>query len=149
MKVVLLRDVPKLGRKGEVKEVADGFAYNNLIPRKLVAPATKENVQKAEAAQAALVHARETKVQLIDTIATRSLETPPTIVALANAEGHLFKGVRAADVVAAIRVELGGAIDEKDVVLPQPLKEAGEHQITIRAGDHERVCRVIIEAKQS
>lgn len=135
MKVLFLKDVPKIGKKGEVKDVADGFAYNNLIPRKLAAPATAENVKRAEQSQAATVHARAQKTETVRMLAERTKETPLMIEVSANAQGHLFKGLRAQDVIVALKAQFGAVLDEKDVALAQPIKEAGIHEVPVHGGD--------------
>ncbi len=148
MKVIFLKDVPKIGRKGDVKEVADGFAYNSLIPRKLVQLATPENLRRAEDAKASVSHARETKESQLRDITKRSEETPVHIAVEANAKGSLFKGLRASEIAEVISKTLGISIDEHDVVLALPLKEVGTHRIALRAGQAKGECVIIIEAKK-
>jgi large subunit ribosomal protein L9 len=143
MKVILLRDVAKIGRRFDVREVPDGHALNFLIPRKLAEPATKEALRRLEV---------ETKKKTImsdrhDTSFKDALkklsESTLTLALAANEQGHLFKGVKAADILKCI-IENGVHIEENEIVLPQPIKEVGEHEITLRSGDTEGVITVHI-----
>lgn len=148
MKVIFLKDVPKVGKKHEVKEVADGFAYNNLIPRKFAVPATPEHVREADAEKASVAHSREVKEASAREVAKKSKETPVRIEVSTNEKGHLFQGLRAVDVVKAIHTAYGISLEEKDIVLTVPIKEAGSYEIALRSGDFEGVCSVVIETKK-
>jgi large subunit ribosomal protein L9 len=146
MKVVLLKDVPKLGRKHEVKEVADGFAYNSLIPRGLVAPATKEAVSRAVAHDEATKEAIAAREATVRTISKETAADPVIIVGEANAAGHLYKGVRAEDVHGALSAH-GWELSIKDVLLRTPLKEVGPHIIPILSGSVRGEAHIIIKTK--
>ncbi len=144
MKVVLLKDVPKLGKKHEVKEVADGFAYNSLIPRGLVVPATKEHMQKA-ATQVALKAEKEKGFEAaFRGLIKESEETPLVLSGEANEKGHLFKGIRASDIIVALG-KRGLELKERDIILPAPLKEVGAHEVTLQSGDLKGQLHIIIK----
>ncbi len=147
MKVLFLKDVPKIGKKHEVKEVADGFAYNNLIPRKLVVLATPEHIRHAEAQVASMAHARKLKEDHIHDV-VRKTKALLTIAVSANKEGHLFKGLRASDILSAIKKEYNIVLEEKDILLKNPLKETGVHTILLKMGDTEAECMIIIEPEK-
>ncbi len=134
MRVILLRDVAKIGRRYEVKEVPSGHAQNFLIPQKLAIPATPDALRKLEV---------EMKKKTImtdrhDSDFTSSLEMLKSsgvdISLPANEQGHLFKGVHASDIVKHLTSQ-GLRIDEKEIVLPHPLKEVGEHAVTLKSGN--------------
>lgn len=129
MKIILLKDVQKIGKKYETKDVADGFAVNSLIPRKLAIAATPEATKRI-----ALEIAREAgerKVQ--DELISKQLKDidGKTIVykGKTNDKGHLFAGLHAKEIA-----ELAHFRPE-DIVLDKPLKEAGDHQIKIKVAD--------------
>jgi large subunit ribosomal protein L9 len=146
MKVILLRDVARLGRKSEVKEVPDGHALNFLIPRKLAIIATPESMKKHTAevrqhdSQKDQAHARfvEACQKLAVSVVTYKAE--------ANAQGHLFKGVNAQDVSECLERE-GYTIAKQFIVLTHPLKEIGLHKIPIRFDGVEGVCQLEIIKK--
>lgn len=143
MKVILLRDVARIGKRGEVKEVPTGHALNFLIPRKLALPATPENLKRTEQERAhntekAAHHDADFKAAL----ATLSA-APVELKAQANAQGHLFKGIRAADIAVRFQ-ELSIPIDVSEIVLEQPIKEVGEHTVTLSSKNERGTCTVRI-----
>lgn len=145
MRVIFLRDIPKIGKKGHIKDVADGFAHNNLIPRKLAVPATEGNIKRFESERAAHAHADEVRVAEVRDLVARSKSAPVLIRAAANERGHLFQGLRPSQIVAAIRDAYNIVLDEKDVHLDRPLKEAGNHAVAISAPGYRGECLIIIE----
>lgn len=146
MKVILVRDVAKLGRKGQVCEVPAGHATNFLIPRKLALPATPEHMKRhsAETARHALneTHSEESFRALCDALA----KTTIIYTAAANEQGHLFKGIHAADIARRIAEE-GFAIAESAIVLPHPIKELGTHRIALEQGSLRGECTLEVVKK--
>lgn len=136
MKVILLRDVAKIGRRFEVKEVPAGHAHNFLIPRKLAEPATAESLRRLEVElkkKSILVGRHDSDFKsALDTLS----KTPIELTLPANKQGSLFKGVHASDIVKLI-VTKGVSVTESEVVLDHPIKEVGEHTVTLRSGSTE------------
>lgn len=131
MKIILLKDVPSLGRSGEVREVKDGYARNYLFPHKLAAPATDSNLQS-------LAHTREAgqqrEARALEEIGRlkRTLETLVVEVhAKAGDEGRLFGSVTASDIAQAI-TRRGIEVTKKQVDLDEPIKAAGFYKVTLR-----------------
>jgi large subunit ribosomal protein L9 len=90
MRVVFLDDVDGVARAGEIKNVADGYARNFLLPRKLAAAATSATVQQAEARARALVREQEKLDDAARQVATKIASASVVIPARAGAEGRLF-----------------------------------------------------------
>ena len=133
MKVILLKDVKGVGRIHDVKDVADGYAINNLLPRKLVELATPEKIErwKATAAQ----HEQEIAAQE-KTLAAHIKELNGArfdISARATEKGGLFKAIGAPEIIRAIKAEKKLDIPESAVKLEHPLKTTGEHSVEFRA----------------
>ncbi len=129
MKVILLRDVAKIGRKDQVVEVPDGYAQNQLIPKKWALPATPQNLKKnlaAASGTAAKLQSEETA--FLEAVAALK-QTVVEIHTDANEQGHLFKAVHEADVVAAAR-EKGIGLAVSQVKIAAPIKSLGTHDIT-------------------
>ncbi len=130
MKVILQREVDKLGAPGDVVEVKDGYARNFLIPRGLAAPATKGGMRHADR----LRSAHQTRVQKAVTearaVADRIGATPLRIPARAGEDGRLFGSVTAADVADAL-VAAGAAVDRKHVRLEEPIRSVGTHDVAV------------------
>lgn len=147
MKVIFLRDVPKIARKYDIKDVADGFAHNNLIPRKLAVIATAAAVARIEAERAASAHTAASTERRIHEIEEASALKPLVIKASANAEGRLFEGVSAGLVAASINDAYGLTLKPADVDLAHPLKVLGTAAVPVHSGSARGVCTITIEAK--
>ena len=132
MKIVLRDDVDNLGRKGDVVDVADGYARNYLVPRGLAMKATKGVVQQAEAMRrnraAREVRDREAAQAAAAAIAGIRLE----ITARAGDAGKLFGSVTAADVAEALLTQKAVEVDRRKVGLDEPIKEIGETEVEVR-----------------
>jgi large subunit ribosomal protein L9 len=129
MKVVLRSDVEKLGEKGEIVEVANGYARNFLVPRGLAMRATKGVVDQA----AAMRRNREAKAAR-DREAARALAAQLTanrieVKARAGEGGRLFGSVTNADIADAISAQTGVTVDRRQLQLDEPIKELGPHEL--------------------
>lgn len=131
MKVVLLIDVKELGAKGEVKEVADGYGLNYLLPKKLAALATLEMIAKFEAEALAVRRAAERDLRRAQLLAGKLDGLELDIVSRANAEGTLFAAVTEAGIAKELTKQ-DYPIDKSQVVLKGPIKNTGEYKVTIR-----------------
>src|SRR5262245_32619378 len=129
MKVVLREDVETLGRKGDLLEVADGYARNYLVPRGLAIVATKGVVNQAAAMRRNRQLRDDRDREAAQEIATRLTGTPITITARAGEAGKLFGSVTAADIVAAVKAQTNVEIDRRKLELPEPLKELGTAEV--------------------
>lgn len=133
MKVILLQNVPKVGKKFDIVTVSDGFASNMLFPKKLAEPATPDKVaalekrRKAAEAEAA-VHAAELESAVKNLDGKRV-----TLVAKANDKGHLYKSITVTDVIEAIRAAHHTLLPKEVVHLNDHLKSTGEHPIPLVA----------------
>lgn len=131
MKVIFLKDVAKVGQHGTMKEVADGYALNFLIPRGLAIQATPDKVAAHLAAQKREGEAREQHAKAV-TEAVHSLNGARVeMTARATEKGGLFKSITAADIVKAIQGERKVSIPVETIDLPKPIKEVGEHTLKI------------------
>ena len=133
MKVVFLEEVEGTARTGDVKNVANGFARNYLLPRKLAAPATKHYIaiaeQKAtkEAKRQDRVdeEARERLLPLID-------GGEMTIEVLVGEQGKLFGSVTSRDIAERLQADTGVELEHRQVALNQPIREIGTHEVSVR-----------------
>ena len=147
MKVILLQDVAKIGRRYEVATVPDGYALNMLIPRRLAEPATAENLKKLKArsdkVSAATAASAADFTAALETLKTTKLE----ISAPLNEQNHMFEALKPAAVVESAK-QAGVTIAEAHVDLSTPIKEAGEHTITLRQDDAAGEITVVIVGAQ-
>lgn len=131
MKLVLTADVKALGKKGEVVEVADGYARNYLLPRGLAVAATQGKLKalEKEKSEAAAREARE--LAQARQWADRLKDQGVTVRAKAGEGGRLFGSVTNHDVAAALEKECGLHIDKRKVELAEPIKRLGEHKAVV------------------
>ncbi len=132
MKIVLREDVDTLGRKGDLVDVADGYARNYLVPRGLAMKATKGVVAQAESMRRNR-QAREVRDRTAaEELAGRLAAAPVTVGARAGEGGKLFGSVTTADIVAALLDSTGIEIDRRSVMLDDPIRELGETEVPVR-----------------
>ncbi|MEX2323108.1 MAG: 50S ribosomal protein L9 [Acidimicrobiia bacterium] len=132
MKVILVQDVETLGRKGDVVDVADGYARNYLVPRSLAVKATQGAMEDAETVRAKRAIEEENARRAAEEVA-QMLEGGHVVVAVRAAdEGKLFGSIGARDVAEAIVKYTGAVVEPDQIRLAGPIKEIGLHTITVR-----------------
>ncbi len=132
MKVVLREDVEKLGRKGDLLEVADGYARNYLVPRGLAIVATKGVVNQATAMRRNRQIRDDRDKGAAQELATRLTLSPVQVTARAGEGGKLFGSVTSADIVAAVQEQTKVELDRRKVALAEPLKELGPAEVPVQ-----------------
>ncbi len=132
MRVVLHADVDGVGTKGEVVEVADGHARNLLLPAGLAVKATAGSEAQAEGMRKRRAVKDASDRAGAEEIAKVLVPTTITVTAKAGGEGRLFGSIGTAEIADAIEAQTGIVIDKKRLVLDDPIKETGEHQLTAR-----------------
>jgi len=132
VRVVLREDVENLGRKGDLLEVADGYARNFLVPRGLAMKATAGVARQAEAMrrnrETREVRDRAYAEELAQRLAGMRIE----VKARAGEGGKLFGSVTASDVADAVQIQTGIELDRRKVVLDEPIRELGDAQVQVR-----------------
>ncbi|MCH7809209.1 MAG: 50S ribosomal protein L9 [Chloroflexi bacterium] len=133
MKVVFLEEVEGTARTGDVKNVANGFARNYLLPRKLAAPATKHYIAIAE--QKATKEAKrqdrvdeEARERLLPLVEGQEM----TIEVLVGEQGKLFGSVTSRDIAERLQADTGVELEHRQVALNQPIREIGTHEVSVR-----------------
>jgi large subunit ribosomal protein L9 len=132
MKIVLRADVDHLGRKGDLLEVADGYARNFLVPRGLAMKATRGVVTQADAMRRNRGARDARDREAAEELASRLAATPVRIEARAGEGGKLFGSVTNADVADAFRNQAGIELDRRSIELTEPLKELGVAEVPVR-----------------
>jgi large subunit ribosomal protein L9 len=147
MKVILLQDVETLGKKWEVKEVADGYARNFLIPKALVKPATASEVAEAERKLAEAEARAKGELETVEKLASKLDGYELKIRVSVGEEGQLFAQVSPKQIAEALLAE-GFKISVKQIKIKEPIKDLGEFAVTLEF-DHglEAEIRVIVEAE--
>jgi large subunit ribosomal protein L9 len=146
MKVILLRDVARLGRKGDVKQVPDGHAQNFLIPRGFAERATTAALKRLEAQQETIEVERTAARERLSALREALSATPVVITASANEQGHLFKAVREKDIAEALSARADFPVTSEAIALARPIKEVGTYDVVLGDGGEEGTVSVVVEA---
>lgn len=132
MKVVLRADVEHLGQKGDLVDVADGYARNFLVPRGLALRATS-GIQKQADAMRRSRDARDRRDRDAAQAIADQLNAPTIqIQARAGEGGRLFGSVTSSDIAAAVQAQIGIEVDRHHISLGEPLKELGISEVAVR-----------------
>jgi large subunit ribosomal protein L9 len=131
MKIILQQEVDKLGAPGDLVDVADGYARNFLIPRKLAAPATRGGVRHADRLRKAHSDRIRKAVQEAQALASQLSAKPVRINAKAGEEGRLFGSITVGQVAEQIQKVLGVEVDRKRVMLAEPIRSVGVHEVQV------------------
>ena len=131
MKVVLRSDVEHVGQKGDIVDVADGYARNFLVPRGLALRATA-GIQKQADAMRRSRDARDRRDRDAAQAIADQLKPTIRIEARAGEGGRLFGSVTSSDIAAAVLAQLGVDVDRRDISLAEPLKELGVSEVAVR-----------------
>lgn len=139
-----MKNIPKLGQAGQLKNVSDGYARNFLIPKGFVSPATPSNIREAEILSSKQAKERDKVKFSADKASDQLAGIELTIKAKANPKGKLFAGIDSKTIIDAIKEKIGLEISEKLILLDKPIKEAGKHDVRI-ASSKKQTLSVIIE----
>jgi large subunit ribosomal protein L9 len=130
MKVLLRRDVDGVGKRGDIIDVSGGFARNHLLPAGKAIVATNGIESQAEAMRRSRDLRDAKDRESSETVARLLVGTAVTIPARASGD-RLFGSVSSADIVREVEQQVGAVIDRKDVVLDEPIKTLGSHNVRV------------------
>ena len=134
MQVIFLEDVPNIGKAGQIKEVADGYGRNYLIPRKLAAPARPQDIKDVEAQiKARARQAAKTEAEM-KTLANILEGKGITLKARAGSQERLYGSITAADISAGLEASLNTTVDKRKIELVEPIHQLGTYDVLIRLG---------------
>ena len=132
MRIVLRADVDNLGKKGDILDVADGYARNFLIPKGQALRATA-GVDKQAAAMRRSRDIKDAKDRAAaETVARTLVPAVIKITARAGTEGKLFGSVTTQDIVEAVSTQTGVVLDRRRLHLDEPIKSVGTHEIPVK-----------------
>ncbi len=131
MKVILVRDVPELGVKGDVVDVASGYARNYLVPRNYAIKATAGALRQAEALRKAREEAERRARLEAEQLATALVGTRVVVAARAGDEGRLFGSIGPGDIAEAIKKFTGVEVERSVIAVAAPIKEIGLHEVLL------------------
>jgi large subunit ribosomal protein L9 len=146
MKVILKQDVEKVGRRGDIVNVAPGYGRNYLIPRKLALEVTPSNMKMVEIERAALKKKAEAERQSFQSLIEKLSEVTLVFARRSGEKDVIFGSVSAQDIKEAL-AEKGFDIDRKKIVLDEPIKRLGHFSVPVKVHHEDRAEVKIVVAK--
>jgi large subunit ribosomal protein L9 len=147
MKVILKQDVEKLGRRGDVVNVAPGFGRNYLIPRKMALEVTPTNLKSIEIERTALKKKGEAERKTFLSLVEKLNQVSLTFTRRAGEKDVIFGSVSAGDVKEALDA-LGYDIDKKKILLDDPIKRLGNFAVPVKISSEDRAEVKIVVARE-
>ena len=132
MKVIFLEDVPNVARAGEIKEVANGYGRNYLIPHKLAALADPQALSNAEAPIRARAHREAQTESEMGELASELDGKEITLKAKAGTKDRLYGSITSADIASELENTTGAVVDKKKIEIAEPIRQLGSHEVSIR-----------------
>lgn len=146
MKIILLQDVAKIGRKFETVEVSDGYAFNYLIPRGMAQMSTPSKEKELESKRAEELSKRASHIEEV-LKKIKALKKPIVLKAKANEKGGLFAGLEKDDLLKALKEQGDIALDKNELVLEEPIKNTGDYELKVLLGEKEAQLPFSVEEK--
>lgn len=148
MKVILLKDVPKVGHKYDVKEVAVGYAHHFLFPKKLAIVATPVAIDGLEKERAKGKQVSDARIAHLESYLKKLADITVTMRTKANKSGHLFASLHKKDIAAALTEQTGVPIDEAFLVYEEPIKAVGEYEIKVKVNEKSGTFKLVVEEEK-
>ncbi|MCX8081851.1 MAG: 50S ribosomal protein L9 [bacterium] len=136
MKVIFIKDLPDIGKKGEIKDVKPGYARNFLIPKGIAIEATPENISQLEKQEQQLVSKKNKALSRAKEIKKVLQEGSITIAAKAGQDEKLFGAITPEDIAESILKQKNIEIDKHHILLEQPIKKLGIYKVSVRTGEN-------------
>lgn len=149
MKVILLKDIKGTGKKGDVKEVSDGYARNFLFPKKLAVQAGNTELKELKEKQTSQQIKEQKEYEAAVELGKKMEEMNITMYSKSGDGGRLFGSITSKDIAAQIKKEHGIDVDKRKVILDEPIRVLGSRFVEIKI--HQKVVtkmRVDVKEKQ-
>ena len=132
MRIILLQDEKKLGKKGDIVEVSDGYARNCILPKKIGVEATPKNLNDLKLQKAGEVRRAQEQLEAAQALAQELGHMQVVVKIKAGEGGRTFGSVSSKEVAQAAKEQLGYDIDKKKIKLAEPIKSLGTHMVDIK-----------------
>ncbi len=146
MKVILLRDVAKIGHRFDIVEVPDGYAMNKLVPQKAAMPATPGNIKKIRAHKEQQAAGAASNATHFGAVVAALDGKTATLSLSANEDGGLFESLKPVRIAEAFSEVAGLKVLEEYVVLTEPIKHTGDHVVRLAHGDSSTNATISVSA---
>ena len=132
MKIILLEDVKKLGKKGDMLEVSEGYGRNFLLPNKLAVEATSGKMTQLQHAKDHEVRQKEKELLQAKELGEKLSKTEVVVTTKAGDNGKLFGAVTSKELAELLKKDFGLTIDKRKIELKDPVKSVGEYFVTVK-----------------
>ena len=132
MQIVLFEDVKALGKKGEVVKVNDGYARNFILPKKLGVEATPQNLAKLKQQKAYEAKVAAEQLAAAKALGEELAQKTISLKAKVGEGGRLFGAISSKEIAQAAKEQCGLELDKKKIVLPEPIKTLGTHEVPVK-----------------
>ncbi len=132
MKVIMLEDVNKIGKKGEIKEVKDGYAHNFLFPKNLAVPATKQNLAHVEKEKEAKKEEERKRKEEAQEIGKQLEDKNFTFQVKAGEQGRLFGSLTTKEIASEIEKQYNLKLDRRKLSIDEPIRSLGTYNVTAK-----------------
>lgn len=148
MRVILVEDVERLGKVGDIREVADGYGRNYLIPKGIAEFASPEGLKRAEENQRAAARRQEAVAAEMVALAETLEGLVVRLKAKSGEQGRLYGSVTTADIADEAQRICGQGVDKRKVALDEPIHQLGEYEVPVKlTADLAPKMKVIVEAE--
>jgi large subunit ribosomal protein L9 len=147
MKVIFIKDVPKMGKRLEVKDMPDGYARNFLLPKGLVVLATPAEIAKRDREVQSHEDTKRLEDHLVESHFQKAADETLIMKAQANDEGHLFSGITAKIICEKLEKDRHVVIPEKSIKLEHAIKAVGAYEVELHYKDKKKVLHILVEAE--
>ncbi len=147
MKVILLKDVAKIGRRFDVVEVTSGYGMNKLIPQGIAKPATPENLKMIQSQSEKTKSSQVAEDEIFELLLNKIDDVPVEISVEANKEGRMFQALKIETVAEALQALTGQDVSSAQIVIKAPIKDIGEHTIDLVSGSNSKIVKIILITK--
>jgi large subunit ribosomal protein L9 len=130
MKIILTQNVPHLGKLGDIKNVADGYAVNFLFPKKMAVAATEKNIEISDKQRAENEKMEKDLAEKMQSLA-KKIEGEKFSIQAKSKNGKLFGSISEKEIAQVIQ-EKGVEINPKQIILSQPIRETGKHKLKVK-----------------
>jgi len=145
MKIIFLQDVPRVGKKHDVKEMNDGYVLNFLFPRRLAKLATPQALSELERSKKEIIIKKEIQEGLLIKSLEEIQSKVITLKAKADSKGNLFSSIHKKEIIEEMQKKYQAEIGENFIVLEKPIKQAGEFDIPVEIKNKKSSFKLIVE----
>lgn len=146
MKIILLRDIARLGHRGEVKEVAEGYAMNVLIKKGDAIHATPSELAKWKSKEESKLHKKELATSIFAQLINTLRQSEIIITGKkADSKGQLFASIKEGDIAEAIYTVAKISVDPKQISIAHPIKSLGSYTVSIKQGDKREAVQICVK----